>query len=148
MLLNNDVVVTRNWLENMLGALHSDESVGAVGCLTNRCSYKQTVPVEYESIEEMHSFAETFNILNPSKWEQRLKLVGFCFLTKREVVENIGMLEELFSPGNYEDDDYSLRIRLAGYKLLLCRDTFIHHYGSVSFNSENQNLKYYNCSVK
>jgi 2-polyprenyl-3-methyl-5-hydroxy-6-metoxy-1,4-benzoquinol methylase len=31
-----------------------------------------------------------------------------------------------------------LRIRRAGYRLMLCRDTFIHHYGSVSFKEDAQ----------
>ena len=39
----------------------------------------------------------------------------------------------MFTPGNFEDDDYSIRIRMAGYQLLLCQDTFIHHFGSGSF---------------
>lgn len=42
-------------------------------------------------------------------------------------------MDEIYSPGNYEDNDYSLKLIMAGYKLLVCRDTFIHHYGSGSF---------------
>ena len=62
-----------------------------------------------------------------------MTLVGFCFLFRRELYERLGGLDEAFSPGNYEDDDYSLRIRRAGYELLLCQDTFIHHVGNASF---------------
>lgn len=136
LLLNNDTVVTANWLDNMHTALFSDESVGAVGSITNNCSYYQSIPVQYGSIEEMHAFAAINNQSDPSKWEQRIKLVGYSMLIKREVVERIGGLDERFTPGNYEDDDYSYRIREAGYKLLLCRDTFIHHFGSVSFREQ------------
>jgi O-antigen biosynthesis protein len=71
-------------------------------------------------------------------WEERLKLIGFCMLIKKSIVHQIGMLDERFTPGNYEDDDYSVRIRLEGYKLLLCKDAFIHHYGSVSFGEVPQ----------
>lgn len=53
-----------------------------------------------------------------------------------------GGLDEQFSPGNYEDDDYSLRIIVTGYKLLLCRDTFIHHFGSASFGKSTDPVEF------
>lgn len=138
LLLNNDVIVTENWLSNMMRCLYSDESIGAVGPVTNSCSYLQAIKVGYNSIEEMHSFAAEYNIYNPEKWEYRLKLVGFCMLIKREVIDKVGMLDEIFTPGNFEDDDLSLRILKANYRLILCKDTFIHHFGSVSFDSESK----------
>jgi len=78
----------------------------------------------------MLKFAKDFNISDPLKWEERLKLIGFCMLVKMEIVKKIGGLDESFSPAHYEDDDYCFRILKEGYKLLLCKDTFVHHYGS------------------
>ncbi|WP_435922714.1 glycosyltransferase [Paenibacillus sp. DYY-L-2] len=135
LLLNNDTIVTENWLDNLTHCLYSDENIGAVSCVTNSCSYAQTVPVSYTGLDEMHYFSKNFNQSDSTKWEERLKLVGFCFLVKRAVIDQVGMLDERFTPGNYEDDDFSIRIRKAGYKLILCKDTFIHHYGSVSFGN-------------
>lgn len=48
-------------------------------------------------------------------------------LIKKSVIDNVGVLDELFTPGNFEDDDLSFRMIESGYKLLLCKDTFIHH---------------------
>lgn len=136
LLLNNDTVVTENWLDNLRTALYSHEKIGAVSCVTNSCSYGQAIEVPYSNSADMQRFAAAYNQSDPMLWEERLKLVGFCMLIKKSVVDEIGMLDEIFNPGNYEDDDYSLRIRKAGYKLLLCNDTFIHHYGSVSFGKD------------
>ncbi|MBB6671509.1 glycosyltransferase [Cohnella nanjingensis] len=133
LLLNNDTVVTERWLSQLTASLYSSEDIGAVGSVTNNCSYAQTIPVDYASMAEMQTFAGSYNHADPNLWDERLKLIGYCMLIKKSVVDQIGLLDERFTPGNYEDDDYSLRIRLAGYKLLLCKDTFIHHYGSVSF---------------
>lgn len=141
LLLNNDVVVTKNWLNNMKIALDSSEKIGAVGAVSNYCSYYQAIPVNYKTLEEMQAFAEGMNVSDPSKWEQRIKLVGFCMLIKKQVVQEIGFLDERFTPGNFEDDDYSYRIIKAGYSMLLCRDVFIHHFGSTSFKD---NPSHYN----
>ncbi|MFC4182448.1 glycosyltransferase [Saccharococcus thermophilus] len=136
LLLNNDTIVTENWLDNLLACLYSSDDIGAVGPVTNSAAYYSTIPVNYTSIDEMHQFAANYNVSNPDKWEERLKLIGFCMLIKREAVDKVGLLDERFTPGNFEDDDYSVRLRKAGYRLMLCKDTFIHHYGSVSWKKD------------
>jgi GT2 family glycosyltransferase/cyclopropane fatty-acyl-phospholipid synthase-like methyltransferase len=133
LLLNNDTIVTHNWLTKLVSCLYRSEDIGAVGPVTNNCSYYQTIPIKYDSIDEMQKFAIEYNHSNSSLWEERTKLIGYCMLIKKSVVKQVGLLDEMFTPGNYEDDDYSLRIRQAGYKVMLCKDTFIHHFGSVSF---------------
>ncbi|OPA75652.1 hypothetical protein BVG16_20155 [Paenibacillus selenitireducens] len=133
LLLNNDTIVTLNWLDQMLLALYSAEHIGAVSTVTNNCSNYQEIPVPYNTIEEMQKFAGSYNRSNHEQWEDRGRLIGYNLLIKKHVLEEIGLLDEMFTPGNYEDDDLSLRIRLAGYRLLLCKDTFIHHFGSTSF---------------
>lgn len=133
LLLNSDTIVTPRWLENMQTALYSETKVGAVSCITNSCSNWQQVEVSYQNYDELIAFAEKINHSNPTLWEIRPRLVGFCYLIKNEAYQIAGFLDERYAPGNYEDDDYSLKLIMAGYKLLLCRDTFIHHYGSTSF---------------
>lgn len=138
MLLNNDVIVTPNWLNNLLKALYSDVNIGAVGAVSNYCSYHQAVQANYNNIDEIYSFADKYNTSNEDMWEARIRLIAFCMLIKREIIDKIGLLDERFTPGNYEDDDYSYRILSAGYKLLLCKDTFVHHFGHVSFRDNQQ----------
>ncbi|PNT99191.1 hypothetical protein CDQ85_03715 [Clostridium thermosuccinogenes] len=133
LLLNNDTIVTPNWLKNLKKCLYSKDDIGAVGSVTNSCSNLQVIPANYSNLEEMIAFAAKNNVSNSSLWEERLRLVGFCMLIKNEVVKKIGLLDERFTPGNFEDDDFSFRIRKAGYRLILCKDSFIHHFGSTSF---------------
>ncbi len=57
-------------------------------------------------------------------------------LIKRDVLNKIGVLDERFTPGNFEDDDLCMRIIESGYKMMLCNDSFIHHFGSSSFNKD------------
>lgn len=133
LLLNSDTIVTPRWLDNLQTALYSDPKVGAVSCITSNCSNWQAIDVNYKSYDELMVFADNMNHSNPELWELRPKLVGFCCLIKNVAYQLVGFLDERYGLGNYEDNDYSLKLIMSGYKLLVCRDTFIHHYGSGSF---------------
>ncbi|MFW2492015.1 glycosyltransferase [Clostridium chromiireducens] len=136
LLLNNDTKVAPRWLDNLKICLYSDEKIGAAASITNNCSNYQAISVPYTDIENMIDFADKNNISNPSKWEQKSRLVAFCMLIKRDIINQIGPLDERFTPGNFEDDDLCMRIIEAGYKLMVCNDSFIHHFGSTSFKKD------------
>lgn len=142
LLLNNDVIVTANWLENMLQCLFSSGDIGIVGPTTNYVSGRQKIAVDYDGIGQMHIMAAQYNIQNSAKWENVNRLVGFCYLFKRDLMNAIGLLDERFSPGHYEDDDYCYRARAAGFRLMIAADVFVHHHGSASFHlTEQQELE-------
>ncbi|CAH0118461.1 glycosyltransferase family 2 protein [Paenibacillus sp. CECT 9249] len=140
-LLNNDVIATRNWLANMLSCLHSDPGIGMVGPVTNYIGGDQQIEVPYRNLEEMHAFAEGHNRPDRTKWQRTDRLVGFCLLFRRELFEQAGYLDEGYEMGNFEDDDYVIRVRLLGYSLMTARDTFVHHFGSVSMKALGDGLQ-------
>jgi GT2 family glycosyltransferase len=134
LLLNNDIVVSHNWLSNQLACLYSSEEIGIVGPYTNYASGKQMLPSNYDNIKQFHDEALKRNKPDSNLWQPIERIVGICFLIKRKLFEKIGYLDEQFSLGHYEDDDYCYRARQAGYKLMLAGDVIIHHYGSTSFH--------------
>lgn len=151
-LLNNDTLVTENWLGNMLRCLNSDESIGMVGPITNYISGIQMVKVPYDTLSEMPEFARRNNRPDPSRWRETDLLIGFCLLLRRDLFEEVGYFDEGFEIGNFEDNDYSVRVRLLGKKLMIAQDCFIHHIGSVSIKAvgdrmvkvNNQNENFFN----
>jgi len=136
LLLNNDTVVTPRWLENLQLCLCSDEKIGAVGAVCNQHENLQGAEVTYKKLDEMILFAEKNNISDSSKWEEKVFLIGFCILIKRKVLDQIGLLDETYSPGYVEDNDFSMRIIEVGYKLMLCHDCFVHHYLGTAFRKD------------
>jgi len=134
--LNNDTIVTKNWLDNLKIALYSDSKVGAVGSVCNHNENLQGCDFTYDDFGVMQELAEKNNISDPAKWEKKNFLIGFCLLVKREVMDKIKVLDENYSPGYIEDNDLSLRIIEEGYDLLLCHDSFIHHYLGSSFRKD------------
>lgn len=135
LLLNNDTLVTYQWLDNMLACLHSDDRIGMVGPVTNFISGEQQIAVPYRDIREMPAFAREHNDRDPARWRGTDRLVGFCLLFRQELLRQVGFFDEGFELGNFEDDDFNIRVRLLGKTLVVAEDTFIHHFGSVSMKA-------------
>lgn len=136
-LLNNDTVVTPGWLAGLSAVLHAHPDCGLVGPMTNYASGPQVVAnVPYQTLPTMKEFALDWACRHEGSDPAR-RLVGFCWLMRREVVDEIGGLDERFGLGNCEDDDYCLRVVQAGWTTRIARSVFIHHTGSRTFRSEN-----------
>lgn len=125
-LVINDAIVTENWLSNLLKCFESDPRIGMVTPGGSNVSNLQEIPLRFSSYEEMQRKAAAYNQSDPKKWEQRVRLVAIIYLLKREVVDLIGLDDPGFFH-DFEEDDLSVRVRRAGYKLMVCMDTFIHH---------------------
>jgi len=137
LLLNNDVLVTEGWLSGLLGHLESDPDAGIVGPMTNSISGPQKVVDDGYDPANLDAYARDFREANRHRRVPARRIVGFCMLFRRELVQKIGLLDETFGSGNYEDDDYCLRASLEGYRNLIAGDVFIHHFGSQSFIGNN-----------
>jgi GT2 family glycosyltransferase/tetratricopeptide (TPR) repeat protein len=133
LLLNNDCVAPRGWLRRLLGVLHSDAQIGLVGPCSNCVSGEQQVPVDYTDLEGLDRFAEQWADAHAGEVADTDRLVGFCLLIKREVLERVGLLDERFGTGCFEDDDYCLRAIHAGFRAVIAREAFVHHYGGRTF---------------
>lgn len=131
LLLDNDTIVTPAWLETLVGHCERIPGIGLIGPTTNFISGKQMrQDVEYSSTREMAEAALLITEQNRNRLESATRLVGFCMLITRAVVDKIGVCDGRFGLYGYEDDDYTHRARLAGFKACVARDVFIHHTGN------------------
>lgn len=134
LLLNNDTVVTPGWLGRMLSVLKAHPATGLVGPTSNYVSGLQLVPgCRYGDRAGLESFAAAWAAEHAGQSIRTTRLVGFCLLSRREVIERIGGLDERFGTGNFEDDDFCLRAAQAGYEARIAVDAFVHHTGSQTF---------------
>lgn len=139
--VSNDIVVTARWLDNLIAILETDPRVGmAVPVCNASCNYQQ-INIGCTAMEDIQLYAERHNVSDPGKWEERLKLSTYLGIYRNELMQKLGGFDEDFNPGCYDDDAICFSIRRMGYKVILARDTFVHHYGARSFNVEYEKDK-------
>lgn len=140
-LLNNDTVVSPHWADTLAEHLKDYDMVGPV---TNNISGLQKLIIQKIDLpKDTDIISEKIRKTNAGKSMPYHRLVFFCVAIKREVIEKIGLLDEQYSPGNYEDDDYCLKAVENGFKLGIAEDCFIYHKGSASkkeYNTEYAKL--------
>lgn len=146
-ILANDIIVTPNWLNNLLKVIESDEKIGLVNPVSSNVSNLQEVKLDYSDIDEMQKAAEKFNISDPKKWHERLRMITLGSLIRKECLYTVGLpIVDLGFFHDFADDDISFKIRRAGYKLILAGDTWIHHNHDFR-HLENKNYDDYQKSL-
>lgn len=138
-LLNNDTVLTDGWLEGLLAPMRRDATIGAVGPRTNRIVGRQQiddVPYGEPDLAGLPAFAAARRERLAGAGTFARRLIGFCVAIRRAAMLAVGGLDPRFGTGNFEDDDYGLRLQVAGYRLWIAEDVFVHHWGSQTFRAE------------
>lgn len=132
-LLNNDCIVTRNWIDGLSASLMQDPTIGLVGPVSNSVGNEQRIFTSGVTPEEILAEGMTWvSNSRGAKFETEM-LAFFCVAMRRDVLDRVGMLDEVFGLGFYEDDDYCMRARHAGYRLICAEDVFVYHRGGGSF---------------
>ncbi|SHK30573.1 Glycosyltransferase, GT2 family [Desulforamulus aeronauticus DSM 10349] len=142
-MIPNDVYVTQNWLTNLLKCYQSDPKIGFVVPVSSNVSNLQQVNLDFSDFADMQRKAAVFNQSDPSKWEERMRLISLVSFFSRDVLDNVGIFDTAYSH-DFAEDDLCVRIRRMGYKLVLCRDTWICH----DHNLENRDPAAYQASLQ
>ena len=139
LLLNNDVVPTAGWLAELHATLDASPSIGIAGPRTNRIVGTQQVDgvgYDEETLDGLDAWAARWHAEHRGQATPLLRLVGFCLLVERAVIERIGGFDLRYELGNFEDDDLCLRAAIAGFDLGVAHGSFVHHFGSRTFAGE------------
>jgi len=121
-ILNNDIILSTNWLDGLLD-FAGEKGADIVSPAFREGEYNYNI-AEYsrDFVQRMHSVA-------------RMEIAqGICFMVKREVFDRIGMFDENFRIGQFEDRDFFRRAKQDGFILGTTGRSFIHHFGSVTQN--------------
>jgi len=126
-LLNNDTIVTKGWLKEMMAVAASAKDIGIVNPSSNNLGQKPSAgePVEHYA-QKLRRESGTFVELGAA--------IGFCMLIKREVMDRIGLFDEIYGMGNFEDTDFSRRAVKEGYRCVRACGAYVYHRENTSFS--------------
>lgn len=136
--ISNDVLVTKNALDNLYKCICSDEKIAWVVPTTPNVSNLQTIPANYSTMEELEVFAEKNNVSDPNRWEQRVRLCNPIEIWRASHGNQMkaGYRFHSKNPFSFPDDKNALFCRRNGYKMYLAKDAFCHHFGSITLKED------------
>jgi len=134
-MLNTDVVVTKNWLEKFQAALKKDSKIGLISPLTNNAANLTVkMPPGFDYIH-MNEYLEK----NSKKlYPDAMTIVGHCLLITRNVIEKIGLFDEIYSPAYTEETDYHFKAINNGFRAVIADDTYVYHKGESSIENRSK----------
>jgi GT2 family glycosyltransferase/precorrin-6B methylase 2 len=140
MLLNSDTIMMPNAMFTLRMGLYESERNGAAGSVSNHAANAQVINRAYDTVEEYMAYAMKNNVPCEHPYEYKTWLVGFALLAKRTALDQVGQLDERFTPGSYEDNDLGFRFSKMGFRNVVCWNSFIYHYGAKSFDKNRKHL--------
>ena len=136
-ILNNDTLAGPNLIHRLLDPLLRDQNIAITAPVSNHVKGVARIDTGDLGRDEA-SRREIESMLHDGaggKLQDTESLAGLCLAMSRGTRQRIGEFDELFGCGNYEDDDFCLRARLLGYRLVIVRDAFLHHLGGRTFQA-------------
>ena len=148
-LLNNDTLVTKNWLIELINVAERDQQIGIVGSLL---FYPDDKHIQHAGIRvavnnlgdiyphHIHRLEYFHDVRDRIKTEPFQVVTAACMLIKQTVVKKIGLLDEEFI-NCYEDVDLCFRAKHQGFEVYLAHKSKVYHYESMSpGRRDNENL--------
>ncbi|NQW88836.1 glycosyltransferase family 2 protein [Curtobacterium sp. VKM Ac-2861] len=144
LLLNSDAVPTAGFLDAMLDVLDEDRT----GVVTARSDNATIASIPYRLTNRGAARTEertraVWGAVAPLLPVSQVLPVamGFCFLTRRELITEHGLFDDAFAPGYGEENDYCLRLAEHGWTSRIANRALVLHAGGKSFSGNRNALR-------
>ncbi|MBC7323630.1 MAG: glycosyltransferase family 2 protein, partial [Acetomicrobium sp.] len=135
--LNNDTVVTDNWLGSMIEVMVKDSKVAIVGAKllypNDTLQHAGVVICDAPApITPGHIYRGKPSDFGPANLDREYQAVtGACMMVRREVFDRVGGFDEGYV-NDCEDVDLCFKVRLLGYRVIYSHKSVVYHYESIS----------------
>lgn len=143
LLLNSDTTVTKDFLNELFLSIQGDDRGIAVskiyfekGCEFHQKSYTKNKlgkviwfaggTIDWPNLTAFHRGVDEIDYGQFNNLSQTDFATGCCMLIKRELIEEVGILDKKYFL-YLEDVDYSMRTIKKGYKIIFCPKSIIFH---------------------
>lgn len=132
---NDDIVFETNSLKNLVEYSLKDSQVGIIGGLMYKKNPRKEISTAGNRMNLLTG--NVFSCPNPQKIKEPGWIPGCGMLVKKDVVDKIGLLDDLFTY-SFEDYDYCLRAKAAGFKVLYLPSAIFWHRVSTTANKNRE----------
>jgi GT2 family glycosyltransferase len=132
--LDNDTLVkTKGFLTILVDMLTRNEKIGVIGC--------KLVSLTGENLYAS-GYVDDYGIARHYMNDDERDVGGLCtaaMMIRKDIINEIGLLDEGFSPMFYEDIDFTERARKKGYKTIYTPKVVVVHrtHGTIGKRSKN-----------
>ncbi len=127
-IINNDIIVSKDWLKGLLDVYELIHNAGIISPGTREGALNY----------DFDSYAEQY--VNKMKKIKEDGFFGWCMIIKKDRFKKIGVFDERFVTGIGEDTDFYIRLKKAGFKSYRTGASFIHHFGSKTLNKVKEKM--------
>jgi GT2 family glycosyltransferase len=140
LLLNSDALLADGCVSELRRVSSIDPMIGVV-CPRSNNATLCSLPFQWSSKrlpfdEALAAFKQLGAYL--PEWQFVPTGVGFCMYIRHTIVSDFGLLDEIYSPGYHEENDFCCRINRCGFRVALANRAFCYHDESVSFGSKKK----------
>ncbi len=119
--LNNDLIFTPRWLETMIAVAEIDPMIGAVNPASSTLG---EFPPQGVAVDDYAA-----SLAGKSRHYVEVGMcIGFCLLTKRQVLQTVGLFPEDVEKIFFEDEDFCMRVQQAGMRCVVAHGAYVHHH--------------------
>jgi len=125
-IMNNDTVATQGWLAEMEKILETHPEIGIVNPSSNTSGQMpacgQTIEGYARGLQGLHG-----------QIQELYACRGFCMLMRRDVIDKIGIFDEAYGIGYFEETELSYRAQKKGFKIARAKGAYVYHKESMTF---------------
>jgi GT2 family glycosyltransferase len=139
--VNPDTIVSEFWCEEMTKGLEVSDKIGAVGPISNFVAGLQNAGNHMQQYEDYRKNAVMALRGMGGRYLESQMLIGFFLMTPKKIFNELGGFDNDLFLG-CDDLDYSLKLSLLGYKMVIATGVYVYHYGHESFkqNPDSERL--------
>lgn len=134
-IMNNDLIFIKGWFSAIIQLLEHNPAIGVAVPHLSYGSGVQHVGVYLEDRDTIQAYGQRYMLKNHGKNTYLDRGIGACMVMKKAVIDKVGGNDIWYGIGHYDDDDWSLRIRIAGFKIVAVGGSFVYHQGSKTFQA-------------
>ncbi len=140
-IMNNDTIATSGWLKEMVKVMESKPEIGLLNPSSNTSGQ---FPAEGESVDDYALSLRRYR----GEVQELYTCRGFCMILRQKVIERVGLLDEIYHLGYFDDTDYCKRAQGAGFRTARAKAAYVYHRENVSFKKLEDNKKLFKANER